>query len=161
MGSSHPFPAQAFHEPCGEVDAVRELARPGWLAVVLELLNGRDEALFLGAVRFCQRCAASCEGAMRHVLKEVLAFGGRPLERAIVGGLASGPNRGGRGALAGCACLELLAQLTTFPPVWKSNLQPDFNVRVFECFDTSSSAGLRELDESDRSVQKSAESTSI
>ena len=45
--------------------------------------------------------------------------------------------------------------------VWKSNLQPDFNLSVFECFDTSSSAGLRELDESDRSVQKSAESTSI
>jgi len=46
-------------------------------------------------------------------------------------------------------------------PVWKPNLQPDFNVSVSECFDTSSSAGLRELDESDRSVQKSAESTSI
>ena len=46
-------------------------------------------------------------------------------------------------------------------PVPKPNLQPDFNVSVFECFDTSSSAGLRELDESDRSVQKSAESTSI
>ena len=46
-------------------------------------------------------------------------------------------------------------------PVWKPNLQSDFNVSVFECFDTSSSAGLRELDESDRSVQKSAESTSI
>jgi len=46
-------------------------------------------------------------------------------------------------------------------PVWKPNLQPDFNVSVFECFDTSSSAGLREFDESDRSVQKSAESTSI
>ena len=45
--------------------------------------------------------------------------------------------------------------------VWKPNLQPDFNVSVFECFDTSSSAGLRELDESDRPVQKSAESTSI
>ena len=29
--------------------------------------------------------------------------------------------------------------------VWKSNLQPDFNVRVFECFDTSTSAVLREL----------------
>ena len=43
----------------------------------------------------------------------------------------------------------------------KPNLQLDFNVSVFECFDTSSSAGLRELDESDRSVQKSAESTSI
>jgi hypothetical protein len=45
--------------------------------------------------------------------------------------------------------------------VWKSNLQTDFNVRVFESFDTSSSALLRELDESDRFVQKSAESTSI
>jgi hypothetical protein len=43
----------------------------------------------------------------------------------------------------------------------KPNLQPDFNVSVFEWFDTSSSAGLRELDESDRSVQKSAESTLI
>ena len=46
-------------------------------------------------------------------------------------------------------------------PVCKSNLQPDFNVRVLECFDASSSAGLRELDASNRSVQKSAESTSI
>ena len=46
-------------------------------------------------------------------------------------------------------------------PVCKSNLQPDFNVRVLECFDASSSAGLRELDASSRSVQKSAESTSI
>ena len=43
----------------------------------------------------------------------------------------------------------------------KPNLQPDFNVSVCECFDTSTSAVLRELDESDRSVQKSAESTSI
>ena len=43
--------------------------------------------------------------------------------------------------------------------VWKSNLQPDFNVSV--CFDTSSSAVLRELNESHRFVQKSAESTSI
>ena len=46
-------------------------------------------------------------------------------------------------------------------PVWKSNLQPDFNVSVFECFNTSSSAVLRELNESTRFVQKSAESTSI
>ena len=46
-------------------------------------------------------------------------------------------------------------------PVWKPNLQPDFNMSVFECFDTSSSAGLRELDESNRFVQKSSESTSI
>jgi hypothetical protein len=46
-------------------------------------------------------------------------------------------------------------------PVWKSNLQPDFNVRVCDSFDASSSAVLRELDESNRFVQKSAESTSI
>jgi hypothetical protein len=46
-------------------------------------------------------------------------------------------------------------------PVWKSNLQPDFNVRVCDSFDASSSAVLRELDESNRFVQKSAESTSM
>jgi magnesium-transporting ATPase (P-type) len=45
--------------------------------------------------------------------------------------------------------------------VWKSNIQPDFNVRVFECFDTSTSAVLRELAESNRFIQKSAESTWI
>ena len=44
---------------------------------------------------------------------------------------------------------------------WNSNIQPDFNVRVFECFDTNSSTGPRELDASHRSVQKSAESTSM
>ena len=46
-------------------------------------------------------------------------------------------------------------------PVWKSNLQPDFNVRVIELIAPYSSAVLRELDESNRFVQKSAESTSI
>ena len=42
-----------------------------------------------------------------------------------------------------------------------SNLQLDFNVSVRDSFDATSSALLRELDESDRFVQKSAESTSI
>ena len=46
-------------------------------------------------------------------------------------------------------------------PVCKSNLQPDFNVSVCDRFDAASSAVLRELDESNRFVQKSAESTSI
>ena len=45
--------------------------------------------------------------------------------------------------------------------VWKPNLQPDFNVRVCDRFDARFSAVLRELDESNRFVQKSAESTSI
>ena len=44
---------------------------------------------------------------------------------------------------------------------WEPNLQPDFNVRVRDSFDATSSAVLRELDESNRSVQKSAESTSM
>ena len=44
-------------------------------------------------------------------------------------------------------------------PVWIPNLQPDFNVRVRDSFDAISSAVLRELDESNRFVQKSAEST--
>ena len=43
-------------------------------------------------------------------------------------------------------------------PAWNSNLQPDFNVRVIE---PDSSAMIRELDESNRSVQKSAKATSI
>jgi hypothetical protein len=46
-------------------------------------------------------------------------------------------------------------------PAWQPNLQPDFNVRVCDSFDASSSAVLRELDESNRFVQKSAESTSM
>ena len=49
----------------------------------------------------------------------------------------------------------------TFRPAWHSNLQPDFNVRICDGFDASSSAVLRELDESNRFVQKSAESASI
>jgi hypothetical protein len=46
-------------------------------------------------------------------------------------------------------------------PAWNSNLQPDFNVSVCDRFDATSSAVLRELDESNRFVQKSAESTSM
>ena len=48
-----------------------------------------------------------------------------------------------------------------FVAAWTSNLQPDFNLRVIDRFDARLSAALRELDESNRFVQKSAESTSI
>ena len=43
----------------------------------------------------------------------------------------------------------------------ESNIQPDFNVRVIERIVPDSSAVLRELDESNRSVQKLAKTTSI
>jgi hypothetical protein len=46
-------------------------------------------------------------------------------------------------------------------PVWKPNLQPDFNVSVIERFGPDFFAVLRELDKSNRSVQRSAKSTSI
>ena len=55
----------------------------------------------------------------------------------------------------------ILALAAALGTVWKSNLQPDFNVRVIERIAPNSFAVLRELDESNRSVQKSAESTSI
>jgi GH24 family phage-related lysozyme (muramidase) len=54
-----------------------------------------------------------------------------------------------------------MVPVTAWAPVWKSNIQPDFNVRVIERIAPESSAELRELDESNRFVQKSAESTSI
>ena len=53
------------------------------------------------------------------------------------------------------------ARSSWFLPVPNSNLQPDFNVRACDGFDAISLAWLRELDESNRFVQKSAESTSI
>ena len=52
---------------------------------------------------------------------------------------------------------EALARET----VWKSNLQPECNVRVIELIAPDSLVELRELDESNRFIQKSAESTSI
>ena len=72
----------------------------------------------------------------------------------------------GDGAIAAAVAASRYANLkdmlgNEFDAVPKPNLQPDFKVSVFECFDKISSAGLRELDESDRPVQKSAESTSI
>ena len=50
--------------------------------------------------------------------------------------------------------------LTLFPAP-NSNIQLDFNVSVRDSCDATFSASLRELDESNRFVQKSAESTSI
>ena len=45
--------------------------------------------------------------------------------------------------------------------VWIPKLQPDFNVRVLERFGPSSLVVLRELDQGNRFVLKSAESTLI
>ena len=85
------------------------------VASVMELLGERDEALFLGSIRFAQRVANGGFQAYRGALDEVLAYGGRPLERLVLGGLAATTARGGRGAPAGPAALELLAALCARP----------------------------------------------
>jgi hypothetical protein len=72
---------------------------------------------------------------------------------------AAGPKRGGRVATSSTnfgASGDRAPSVGTY-----SNLQPDFNVRVIERIAPDSSALRRELDESNRFVQKSAESTSI
>jgi hypothetical protein len=64
----------------------------------------------------------------------------------------------------GDSAAESVASVLDAPenaPVWNSNLQHDFNVRICDSFDASSSTVLRELDESNRFIQNSAESTSI
>ena len=58
-------------------------------------------------------------------------------------------------------CESAFTHVAACRAAWKSNLQLDVNVRVCGRFDASSSVVLRELDESHRFVQKSAESTSI
>ena len=67
----------------------------------------------------------------------------------------------------GWLCFPVAAAATAsfiaaaYPPVWNSNLRPEFNVRIIERIAPDSSVALRELDESNRFVQKSAKSTSM
>ena len=64
-------------------------------------------------------------------------------------------------AIADAKFFEIADAYWIVAPVWKSNLQPDFNVRVIERVGPDSFAVLRELDESHRFVQKSAKSTAM
>ena len=60
-----------------------------------------------------------------------------------------------------CSAAHAGLEIRAYHPVWNSNLQPDFNVRLIERFGPGSFAVLRKLDGSNRYVQKSAKSTSI
>jgi hypothetical protein len=76
----------------------------------------------------------------------------------VSAGRAAAP-AGGASATTGAPASN--ASSVVIEPVWKPNIQLDFNVSVRDSFDATFSAVLRELDESNRFVQKSRESTSI
>jgi len=120
----------------GAVDFVRDGALVGRLRAsrprVEAAAKAAAAAVEAAFVATCVRDAGAADGAAR---RRVLRAGGA---------LGLGPR------------LEAL-----FAAVWNSNLQPDFNVRVCDSFDIIIFTVLRELDESNRFVQKSAESTSI
>ena len=82
------------------------------------------------------------------------------LTAATLGAAAGGGRAGESFREAADVPARLRSRLARYP-AWKSNLQPDFNVRLCDKFDTGSSVVLRELDESDRFIQQSAETTSI
>jgi hypothetical protein len=71
------------------------------------------------------------------------------------------PRRGSSCSACGGPPTSWSCPSSSSPPARESNLELECNVSVFERFDASTSAVLRDLDESDRSVQKSAESTSM
>jgi len=84
------------------------------------------------------------------------------LSRAVTAARLEGEQRGGGSA----SVVELIeaeasAGILALLAVPNSNLQLDFNLSVRDSFDVTFSAVLRELDESNRFVQKSAESISI
>ena len=72
---------------------------------------------------------------------------------ARYGASASANASGGHFMVLGASSGWDVHMVGTPPPVWTSNLQLDFNMGAFECFDTSSSVVLRGLDESNRFVQ--------
>ena len=168
--------AKHRHEP--RVFTVAHYAGPvtyaadGWLDRNKDALHDDLAVLAAGSSRpfvaglFRGRAAAAAAAARRPRAKTVLA--------KFKGNLASLLDEVERTEVRYVRCVKpngakaprrwdaaLVAGQLRCAAVWNSNLQPDFNVRICDSFDASSSAVLRELDESNRFVQKSAESTSI
>ena len=130
-------------------------------AASFDAAGARGEAAYAAAFRRAfAALGAAPEDASVVAVADVVRDGAA---RAACAAAALGDLRCRRAAAAGAAWCGLLGHCTQEEPqaVWKSNLQPDFNMRVIERFGSDPSALLRELDESDRFVQKSAESTSI
>lgn len=125
------------------------LVQPRWLGLVLSLLEERDERLFVGAIRFAQRCAATCASALSIVTRETLTHGGRPLERIVLDGIGAPLWRLGNPLMhPGFASLELLAQLTS-DPVSRTLIEnggaPGMLEPLLSCRDANSPAFLRAL----------------
>lgn len=139
----------SLRSTCSADDVCALLVRPKWLGHVLSLLQERDERLFVGAIRFAQRCAATCASALAIVTREVLAHGGRPLERIILDGIGAPHYRLGNPLMhPGFASLELLAQLAS-DPVCRTLLEnggaPGMLEPLLSCRDITSPAFLRAL----------------
>ena len=168
MGISHPFAAQAGDEPAGA--AAAQLFAAARLCASTDcrvVLIGDDRRLAAAAgprlrdpvrVDFSPYGPAAVAAAVAAAgeRRGALAFGGG--DRAVYGAFCAAVAAVAKRATSDVGELLVLASSR---PVPNSNLQPDFNVSICDGFDAISSAVLRELDESNRSVQKSAESTSI
>ena len=128
----------------------------GEAGAVTELRVDRWRDLFAVNVEGPMVCIKHAVPLLRAPKPAGLAAGGAIVNISSTGGGLTGyPHR------APYATSKAALNGLTSTPVWKSNLQPDFNVRVCDGFDATRSDVRRELDESNRFVQKLAESTSI
>ena len=120
----------------------------------------------MAATRDFWAAPVACHGKMTRVAAVAAGCGGA-IQVFVAARFYVSAWRGVRVGNLGMDLLVVLATSLVFAyscaslAVPNSNLQPDFNVRICDGFDKISSAVLRELDESNRFVQKSAESTSI
>ena len=97
--------------------------------------GARGEAAYAAAFRRAfAALGAAPEDASVVAVADVVRDGAA---RAACAAAALGDLRCRRAAAAGAAWCGLLGHCTQEEPqaVWKSNLQPDFNMRVIECFD--------------------------
>ena len=125
----------------------------------MEKLKIADE---FGLARLRQRCASALAAKFDELFRAADGDSGKRSSPLL---LELAPDMVGevlcKSRLAVVDEADVLDFVREYAAVPKSNLQPDFNVSVCGRFDAGSSAVLRELDESNRFVQKSAESTSI
>ena len=164
MGISHSCPAQAKRVRDALSEALQSEAEPRNAALVLKCVSLAARESPYKALPLVLDGVLRCKGSLP---------GARPCWRSLpatvaymglledLGLLARGVDDGREESTVDAAAKKSdwfvkVADEALPDAALKSNLQPDFNVRVIDRFDAKFSAVLRELDESNRSVQKSA-----